>query len=277
MTQGPIVSLVAGASRGIGRGAAIALGEIGATVIVTGRSSEHTSRTDHRPETIEETSRLVEAAGGRAFHYRCDHTNEREVDQLVSWTLRRFGRIDVAVSAVWSGNEGFDGERYADGSSWGTSFWRRPAAGFGRAIEGGAYAGLLLARAVAPPMVAMKNGLMVFVTFDANGAYLGDPFYDLGKAATNRLAFVSGTELKPHGVTALALSPGFVRTERVIAAGQGDEAGETPLYAGRAVAALAQDSKVNRFAGQMLHVADLAETYGFTDVDGSCPGRFVLP
>lgn len=127
--EGP-VCLVAGASRGLGRGIARALGEIGATVIVTGRSTEVGTRTEGRGETIEDTARLVDAAGGNGVPYRCDHTNAQEVESLVGWTLRRHGRIDLAVSAVWGGNEGFDGERYrADGSVWGTPFWRRGSGG----------------------------------------------------------------------------------------------------------------------------------------------------
>jgi NAD(P)-dependent dehydrogenase (short-subunit alcohol dehydrogenase family) len=122
------ICLVAGASRGLGRGIAKALGEAGATVIVTGRSSEAGPRTDQRLETFEDTAREVEAAGGKGHPYRCDHINEREVDGLVSWSLRRFGRLDCVVDAVWGGNEGYDGERYPDGSQFGTAFWRRPVA-----------------------------------------------------------------------------------------------------------------------------------------------------
>jgi NAD(P)-dependent dehydrogenase (short-subunit alcohol dehydrogenase family) len=198
---------VAGASRGVGRGIARGLAEAGATVIVTGRSSEAGARTDGRPESVEDTARLVEAAGGKGFPYLCDHTSERAVDGLVAWALRRFGRIDVAVSSVWSGNEGYDGRRYADGSAWGTPFWRRPAAQFGRFMEGGAYAALLLARAVAPAMIAGRQGLVVLISYDTQPGYLGDLPYDLSKAALNRLALACAEELRPFGVAALALSP----------------------------------------------------------------------
>lgn len=268
------VCLVAGASRGVGRGIARALGEAGASVVVTGRSSEAGVRTDGRPEVIEDAAREVDLAGGHGFPYVCDHTSEREVDALVHWTLRRFGRIDVAVSSVWGGNEGYDGERYADGSAWGTPFWRRPAGQFGRFMEGGVYAGLLLARAVAPAMVSARRGLLAFVSFGTRDGYLGDVYYDLAKAATNRLAAACAQELAPHGVTALALSPGFVATERVVDAGLGPQATESPLYAGRAMAALAADQDIARHGGQTLFVGDLAKVYGFTDTDGSQPSRF---
>ena len=151
------ICLVAGASRGVGRGIARGLGEAGATVIVTARSSETGPRTEMRPEAIEDTAREVDAAGGEGHHYLCDHTSERAVDELVHWALRRFGRLDVVVSSVWGGNEGYDGERYPDGSTWGTPFWRRSAEPFGAFLQSGPYAGLLLARAVAPAMVAQKS------------------------------------------------------------------------------------------------------------------------
>ncbi|MDJ1157791.1 SDR family NAD(P)-dependent oxidoreductase [Chelatococcus sp. SYSU_G07232] len=271
------ICVVAGASRGVGRGIARALGEAGATVVVTGRSSEVGPRTDGRAETVEDTARLLTEAGGQGYPYHCDHTVERDVDALATWVLRRFGRADLVVDAVWGGNEGYDGERYGDGSAYGTPFWRRPPGRLGHVFETGVYAQLLLAKAFAPAMVAARQGLIVTVTFDGAGAYLGDVFYDLAKAAMARLAFAMAEELRPHGVTCLALSPGFVRTERVIEAGHGEETTETPLYAGRAVAALAADADVRRFGGRVLQVADLADHYGFTDEDGGRPRRFVLP
>lgn len=271
------ICLVAGASRGLGRGIARALGEAGATVIVTGRSSEAGPRTDQRQETFEDAAREVDAAGGKGHPYRCDHVNEREVDGLVSWALRRFGRLDCVVDAVWGGNEGYDGERYPDGSQFGTPFWRRPVARFGQNFETGVFAQVLLARAVAPAMVQSRKGLIVTVGFDTSAGYLGDVFYDLAKATMNRLTLAMGHELKPYGVTALGLSPGHVLTERVRDAGMAAETTETPLYAGRAVAALAADPQVARHAGQVLHVADIARSYGFTDRDGTQPARFTIP
>lgn len=271
------VCLVAGASRGVGRGIARALGEAGATVIVTGRSSEAGPRTDQRPETFEDAAREVEAAGGKGHPYRCDHVNEREVDGLVAWALRRFGRIDCVANAVWGGNEGYDGERYPDGSQFGTPFWRRPVARLGQSFETGVYAQLLLARAVAPAMVQSRSGLIVSVGFDSSSGFLGDVVYDLAMTAMNRLSFSMAQELRPFGVTTLGLSPGHVLTERVRDAGLGPETTETPLYSGRAVAALAADPEVARYAGQVLHVADLARIYSFTDRDGTQPARYTIP
>jgi NAD(P)-dependent dehydrogenase (short-subunit alcohol dehydrogenase family) len=271
------ICLVAGASRGVGKGIARGLGAQGASVVVTGRSTEAGARTDGRPETIEDCARLVSMAGGTGYPYRCDHSKELEVDRLAVWHLRRFGRIDVLVLNVWSGNEGYDGSRYGDDSRFGTPFWRRPVARLGQVLESGLYANLLTARAFAPAMVSAKRGLIVTVTFDDDGRYVGDVFYDLAKSAQSRLAFIMAQELADHGVVSLALAPGFVRTERVRDAGLAEEATESPLFIGRAVAALAADPDVARHAGKVLHTGDLARDYGFQDEDGSRPDRFHLP
>ena len=268
------ICLVAGASRGVGRGLARALGEAGATVVVTARSSETGPRTEMRSEAIEDTARLVDEAGGRGHHYLCDHRSERATDEMVHWMLRRFGRIDVAACAAWGGNEGFDGQRYPDGAGWGTPFWRRSVESFLGFMQVGPLPALLLARAVAPAMVAARAGLIVLVSFDTEDGYLGDVFYDAAKAATNRLALACADELAPHGVTVLGLSPGNVATERAREIGQDGLPTETPLYAGRALAALAADPEMARHAGRVLHAGDLARTYGFTDADGTRPERF---
>lgn len=268
------ICLVAGASRGVGRGVALALGEAGATVAVTARSSEAGARTDGRNEVIEDAAREVELAGGKGFHYVCDHTREQDIDRMVGWVLRRFGRIDLLVNAVWGGNEGYDGARYPDGARFGEPFWRRGAASMGKALETGLYAQYLTSRAVAPAMVSARKGLIVTISFDTGPGYLGDVVYDVSKAAMNRLSFAMARELAPHGVTALTLSPGFVRTERVRDAGQSDDATESPRFAGRAVAHLAADPDVARLSGEIVHAADLARHYHFTDDDGSQPARF---
>jgi NAD(P)-dependent dehydrogenase (short-subunit alcohol dehydrogenase family) len=268
------VCLVAGASRGVGRGVAVALGEAGATVIATARSSEAGARTDQRPEVIEDTARAVDAAGGKGHHYICDHTRETEVDRMVAWVLRRFGRIDLLVNAVWGGNEGYDAGRYPDGARFGDPFWRRAAGSMGKALESGLYAQYLTSRAVAPAMVAARRGLIVSISFDTGPGYLGDVVYDVAKSAMNRLSFAMARDLAAYGVTSLALSPGFVRTERVLDAGHGEGATETPRFAGRAVAHLAADPAIASLSGQVLHAADLARRYHFTDADGAQPDRF---
>ena len=268
--------VVAGAARGVGRGVALALGEAGATVIATGRSTRFGYRTEGRKETVEDTAEDINAAGGSAYPYVCDHTDTRALQDLASWLLRRHGPPDVIVSAIWGGNEGFDGNRYADGSAWGAPFWQRGLDGLERALETGAYAYFATMRALVPLMIKRGSGLVVAIGFDGEGTFLGDAWYDLGKAAMVRASEVAGHELAPHGVSAVHLSPGHVATERVVEAGHESEASESPLYAGRAVAALAGDPDVGRFNGRSLFVGDLAREYGFTDTGGGQPDRYSI-
>ncbi len=263
--------LVAGASRGVGRGVALALGEAGATVIATGRSTRFGYRTEGRLETIEDTVEDINAAGGDAYPYVCDHTDTKALQELSTWLLRRHGAPDVVVFAVWGGNEGFDGNRYADGSAWGAPFWQRGLDGLERALETGVYAYFATLRALVPLMAKRGSGLIVAIGFDGEGAFLGDAWYDLGKTCIRRASEIAAHELAPAGITALHLSPGHVGTERVAEAGQGTV--ETPLFAGRAVAALAADDEVARYSGRSLFVADLADSYDFTDADGGRPER----
>ncbi len=266
--------LVAGASRGVGRGIALALGEAGATVIATGRSTRFGYRTEGRSETIEDTVEDINSAGGDAHPYICDHTDTRALQDLATWLLRQHAAPDVVVCSVWSGNEGFDGSRYADGSSWGAPFWQRSLDGLERVLETGAYPYFATLRALVPLMAKRGDGLIVAVGFDGEGEFLGDAWYDLGKTTLRRASAIAAHELVPTGITALHLSPGHVATERVVQAGHADSASETPLYTGRAVAALAADADVSRFSGKSLFVGDLAADYDFTDTGGGQPPRF---
>jgi NAD(P)-dependent dehydrogenase (short-subunit alcohol dehydrogenase family) len=270
------VCVVAGASRGLGRGVAQALGEAGATVICSARSSRFGQRTEGRRECVEETAEQVQEAGGQGVPYVCDHTDPRALHDFAAWTLRRHGPPHCVVLAVWGGNEGFDGERYADGARFGTPFYHRSLEPLETAFRTGAGAALATARAFAPLLLKARAGLIVTIGFDSAGVFIGDVVYDLGKAALLRASQIMAVELAPHAVTSLHLTPGFVRTERVLDAGRGAQAGETPLYTGRAVAALAGDAQVSALNGQSLYVADLALRYGFSDADGSRPARFDL-
>lgn len=270
------ICIVAGASRGVGRGIALGLGEAGATVIATGRSSRFGERTDRRHgETVEDTAADIEALGGRGFPYVCDHTDRAALHDMAVHVRKRHGAPDVLVFAVWGGNETYDGDVYADGARFGTPFDQRPLQGLVRALESSVYAAFATLGAVAPLMKA-KGGLIVLVGFDGEGAYLGDPFYDMGMATLLRSMTIMAHELQDSPISVCHLSPGFVATERVRDADLGAQTTETPLYAGRAVAALAADPDRARHHGRSLFVADLARDYGFTDEDGSQPSRFVL-
>ena len=259
------VALVAGASRGAGRGIARALGEAGATVIVTGRSTSLRPSPDGTPGTVETTAGEVDRSGGVGIPVACDHSSPRDVDALVSRIAREHARLDVVVSAVWGGNER---------PLFGAPFWEQPVEHWDATMGAGARAHLLLARAVAPLLVRQGRGLLAVVSFDDDAKWLGNLYYDLAKVAMNRLAYGIAEELRPHGVASVALSPGHMRTERVLAAGVDLEGTESPLYLGRAVAALAADPDVLGRTGRVLHVAELAREYGFTDEDGRRPARF---
>ena len=286
------VAMVTGASRGAGRGIAVELGAAGATVYVTGRSTRThpadsyagllaLSKMDAVPGSIEGTADEVTAHGGRGIAVRCDHTREDEVQALFERVQRDHGRIDLLVNNAWGGHESFDGVFDAP-------FWAHPLAHWDTMFDRGVRNHLLASRFAAPMMVAAKRGLIVTTTFDDRGRYLrGNLFYDLAKAAMSRLAFGMAEELRPHGVASIAVSPGWMRTEFVLAGHQTDEAHwqqrpslartESPRYLGRAVAALARDAQVLQKSGTVQRVADLAREYGFTDIDGRQVEAFEMP
>lgn len=269
------VALVAGASRGVGRGVALALGEAGATVYVTGRTLKGARRRDVRG-SIDETASDVSRAGGRGVAVQTDHTRVEDVRALAARIEADAGRLDVLANAVWGGNEGGVGEG---------PFWEQPLARWDATMRSGAWAALLTTRFAAP--LLRDGALVATVTFADRGRYTGGLYYDLAKASLSRLAFGMAQDLRPRGVASVAVSPGFVRTERVLAAHDATErtwqrvpglAGtESPRYVGRAIAALAADPAAFARTGETLLAADLARQYGVTDLDGTQPGPFRLP
>lgn len=293
-TQRPLrgrVAVVTGASRGAGRGIAVELGAAGATVYVSARSTRAApAQTYSRilglsglatlPGTIEDTAEEVERAGGRGIAVRCDHTREEEVAALFARVRDEAGRLDVLVNNAWGGHETFDGVFEAP-------FWERSIEHFDAMFDRGVRNHVLASRHAAPLMVAARRGLIATTTFWDRDRYLrGNLYYDLAKAAMTRLAFALAQELRPHGVASVAVSPGWMRTEFVLAGHRTDESHwrdvpalartESPRYLGRAIAALAADANVLARSGNALRVADLAREYGFTDVDGRQPEAFEL-
>jgi NAD(P)-dependent dehydrogenase (short-subunit alcohol dehydrogenase family) len=285
------VAVVTGASRGAGRGIALELGAAGATVYVTGRSTRaHPAESYGQllslsamaavPGSIDDTADEVTRLGGRGIAVKCDHTSEQEVAELFSRVEREAGRVDLLVNNAWGGHETFTGVFDAP-------FWEHPLDQWDSMFDRGVRNHLVAGRCAAPLMVRRKQGLIVTTTFWDRGHYLrGNLFYDLAKASMTRLAFGMAQELKPHGVASVAVSPGWMRTEFVLAGHKTDEAHwherpelartESPRYLGRAVAALAADADVRRRSGEVLRVADLAREYGFTDIDGRQPEAFEM-
>ena len=263
------VALVSGASRGVGRGVALALGEAGATVYVTGRTVGRRAR-GGVPGTIDVTASDVSRAGGRGVPVQTDHTRVEDVRALVRRIEADAGRLDVLVNAAWGGQAGGDVR----------PFWEEPLAAWDATVRAGVWSALLTTR-FAAPLLTRARGLVVTVSFGDRGRYTGRLGADLTTAALERFAFGTARDFEPRGVTSVALSPGFVRTERTLAAfGASErrwartpelEGSESPLYAGRAVASLAADPGVLEQTGRTLRVADLARRYGFTDVDGRRP------
>ena len=270
------VAVVAGATRGAGRGIAVELGARGATVWVTGRSTRAGRSEMGRPETIDETAELVDAAGGRGIAVRCDHTDPADVDDLRRAIEERSGgRLDVLVNDVWGGDALVEGG----------PFWEHDLDKGLRAWRNSVESHLVTSHRLVPLMVARGRGLVVEVTDGDRDDYRGSLFYDLVKASVIRLARAQAEELAPHGVVALAITPGFLRSEAMlehfgvteetwrdgVATDPHFALSETPRYVGRAVAALAADPDVGRVRGRALASWGLAREYGFTDVDGSRP------
>jgi len=277
------IAVVTGASRGAGRGIAMELGAAGATVYVTGRSTRAQPADTYGqllalsdmtavPGSIDDTADEVTRLGGRGIAVHCDHTREDDVKALFAQVEREAGRIDLLVNNAWGGHETFNGVFDAP-------FWEHPLANWDSMFDRGVRNHLVASRSAAPLMVRRKRGLIVTTTFWDRGHYMkGNLFYDLAKASMTRLAFGMAEDLKPHGVASVAVSPGWMRTEFVLAGHKTDEAHwqdrpalagtESPRYLGRAVAALAGDPQVMKKTGEVLRVADLAKAYGFTDIDG---------
>jgi NAD(P)-dependent dehydrogenase (short-subunit alcohol dehydrogenase family) len=259
------VAVVTGASRGVGKGIALALGEAGATVYVTGRSGPG-GTTEGLPGTVEDTADAVTQRGGQGVPVRCDHTADAEVEALFARITQEHGRLDLLVNNVWGGYEQFDWSRFA------APFWEQPLRHWPGIFEAGVRAHLVAARLAVPLLLANRRGLIVHTTAWDRDRYLGNLFYDVAKAAVNRMALGMARELQPHHVAVVALAPGFVGTERVLAAfagaGRAPPELESPEYIGRAVVALAADANVLAKSGRVLTVGELAPEYGFTDVGG---------
>ena len=289
------IAVVAGATRGAGRGIATALGEAGATVICTGRSSTRAdapTRSDYdRPETIEETAELVTGLGGKGVAIAVDHLEPAQVAALAERIRDEHGRIDVLVNDIW-GAEVLKGAP----PQWNTPIWKLDLQKGLRILRLGIETHLVTSHYLLPLLVAQPGGLLVEVTdgtADYNAQhYRISVFYDLVKQSVNRLAFSQGHELGPHGATAVAITPGWLRSEMMLenfgvtetswrealtARGGKHQAppdfalSESPRYVGRAVAALAADPDRGKWNQKSVSSGELARHYGFTDIDGSRP------
>jgi NAD(P)-dependent dehydrogenase (short-subunit alcohol dehydrogenase family) len=273
------VAVVAGATRGAGRGIACMLGEAGATVYCTGRSIRGKLSTQGRPETIDDTALMVAARGGIGIAVQVDHTVPDQVRALFDRVASERSRLDVLVNNV-------NGDDLAE---WHKPFWQQSLEKGLRLIERGVHSHLITSHAAIPLMLQNRRGLIVGITDRGSPSF----FYGFEKLSVMRIAELLAAELRPHGITAVAVTPGFLRSEAMLEGFGVTESNwrdavqknpyfagsETPYYVGRAVAALAADPKVSVKSGGVFASWDLAEEYGFTDIDGQHPNfeRFMAP
>lgn len=262
------IALVTGASRGLGRGIALVLGESGATVYVTGRTVQGSRQREKLGGTIEETARELTRRGGDGIAIRVDHSSEDQVRRLFRRIRSDRGRLDLLVSNAWGGYEGYDRAGW-----FGRPFWEQSFARWDGMFTAGLRSHLLSCRYGLPLMRRRNRGLVVFTTFSRGERYLGNLFYDVAKTGLSRAAHDLAIELGGSpGVSVVAVSPGWVNTERMIGVAREIRAEmESPEYIGRAVASLAADPTVYRLSGITVSVGDLARIYGFTDIDGRQP------
>jgi NAD(P)-dependent dehydrogenase (short-subunit alcohol dehydrogenase family) len=273
------IALVAGATRGAGRGIAAELGAAGATVYVTGRSTRTQKSEMNRPETIEETAELVDRNGGKGIPIRVDHLKPDEVRALVERIKRDHGALDILVNDIWGATK----------MEWNKSVWESDLEYGLKTLRLAVDTHAITSHFALPLLIEKRGGLVVELT-DGTSEYNATNyrvsfFYDLAKAAVNRMAFSLAHELQPHGATAVALTPGWLRSEVMLDAYRVTEANwrdatkisphfaisESPAFAGRAVVALASDPDAMRWSGQVLSSGQLSRHYGFTDIEGSQP------
>jgi NAD(P)-dependent dehydrogenase (short-subunit alcohol dehydrogenase family) len=273
------VALVAGATRAAGRGIAVQLGAAGATVYVTGRTTRAHRSEMNRPETIEETAELVDRAGGCGIAVEVNHLVPEEVRELVRRIEAEQAALHILVNDIWGATK----------MEWGKTVWESDLDYGLRTLRLGVDTHAITSHFALPLLIRQPGGLVVEVT-DGTAEYNAETyrvsfFYDLAKAAVLRMAFALAHELEKHRATAVALTPGWLRSEHMLEAYGVTEANwqdatsasphfaisESPAFVGRAVAALAQDPDVSRWNGKSLSSGQLAKVYGFTDSDGSQP------
>ena len=260
------IALVTGGSRGVGKGAALGLGEAGATVYVTGRTSEPGQSL--YPGSINETAHDITRLGGKGIAVACNHSDDGQTKTLIERIIAEHGRLDIVVNNAFG--------LPADLMLWASGkFWEQPLSMWDEQIQVGLRSTYATSYFAAPAMIKQGGGLIVNISSSGAKVYHMNVPYGAGKAGTDKLTLDMGHELKPHNVSVVSVWPGLVGTERIIAM-MGEDAlkqmgSETPIFTGRAIAALAADKNVLEKSGQVWIVAELAKEYGFTDIDGTIP------
>ncbi|WP_025274246.1 SDR family oxidoreductase [Haloglycomyces albus] len=274
------IALVAGATRGGGKGIATELGAAGATVYVTGRTTSPHSSEYNRPETIKQTAEAVEQAGGVGIAVPVDHLVPEQVRALVDRIRDEQGRLDILVNNVWGGENLFEFD---------SPVWEHDLENGLHLLRLGVDTHLITAHFALPLLIENPGGLLVEVTDGTteynNRNYRNSPFYDVAKVAINRMGWLHAKDLESYEATSVSITPGWMRSEMMLEGfGVSEEnwrdaitrvpdfaISETPRFVGRAVAALAADPERSRWNGQSMSSGGLAKEYGFTDLDGSQP------
>lgn len=268
------VALVTGASRGIGKGIALGLGESGATVYITGRSIKNDEKRFGLPGTIYETAKDVETLGGKCIPIHCDHKDDKQVELAFKQILKEQGKIDLLVNNVWGGYENMV-EKVDDEFvfTWMNPFWEQPVWRWDAMFQAGVRAHYISSQMAAREMIKNRKGLIVNISYWAAQKYMGNVAYGVSKAASDKMVKDMSVNLKDYNISAISLYPGLVRTELVMNATDSFDLSnsESPQFIGRAIAALSSDANVIERSGKVLIAAELGIEYGFTDIDGKQP------
>jgi dehydrogenase/reductase SDR family member 1 len=265
------IALVTGASRGIGKGVAIALGEAGATVYVTGRTEGHDTATVPLPGTIHETAALVTEAGGRGIALQCDHADDAQVEAVFARIQAEHGQLDLLVNNAWAG---YQAKQRSSKSGFHTAFWKMPPSFYDSMHTVGVRSTYAASVFAARMMVSQQSGLIVHISAPAGGGYAENVAYGVSKAAVDRMAADMSHELRDQQVAVISLWPGIVATEMIMAKRKDQRLApymESPIFVGRAVVGLMGDPNLAGKSGRILVTRDLAAEYGFSDINSHTP------
>jgi len=271
------ITLVTGASRGIGKGIAQALGAAGATVYVTGRTDTADNATVPLPGTIHDTAALVTQAGGVGIAMRCDHHDDAQVRAVFDHIHSAHDRLDLLVNNAWAG---YQAKQRNKKNGFHTPFWKLPPTFWDTMFTVGIRSHYVASGYAAAAMIAQQSGVIIHISATAGERYSENVAYGVSKAAVNRMAADMAHELQPYHVAVVALCPDIVATEMIMAKRKSqvlEKWMETPLFVGRAVVALATDPQIMTKTGRIYRTRAVAQEYGFTDVDGHQPKWEPLP